>query len=494
MPGRRRLPRSSPQQQGVDAAALADVVRALTALPELHSIMVLRHGHVVAEGWASPYAADRLHEVYSLSKSVTSTAVGFAVDEGLFGVDDLVLDLFRDRAPDHPDEHLRRMRVRHLLTMTTGHDQDPSPAVFPSGGDWVTEFLRHPVEHEPGTHFLYNTAGSYMLSALVQQVTGQRLLDYLQPRLFGPLGIEDVTWEQSPTGVDTGGFGLSATTEDIAAIGLLYLQDGVWEGRQLLPDGWAAEATRLHVLNGDDPDDDWAQGYGYQFWRCRPANSWRGDGAFGQYMIGLPEHDVVVATTAGRQDMHDYLQVLWDRLLPGLSDEPSAASDPEGAAHGQYELAEAVAAMRLDPPQGEPTSPTGDRLSGRTISFAPNAYGLRSVVFAVGTDQDRLILELGDQRIEGNIGRSSPAAETADVGHGSPTIVRGSFRRRNPEDVLLSGTWTAPDIYVLTARFVESPFCLTATATVDGDAITVTTSWNASFGPRNLPPFRGTLT
>ena len=242
------------------------------------------------------------------------------------------------------------MRVRHLLTMTTGHDDDPSPVVFPTMGDWVQEFLSLPVEHEPGTHFVYNTAASYMLSAIVQQATGQRLLDYLQPRLFEPLGIEGVTWEQSPTGVDTGGFGLSATTEDLAAIGLLYLQDGVWEGRQVLPDGWAAEATRLHVSNGDDPDNDWQQGYGYQFWRCRPANSWRGDGAFGQYVVGLPEQDVVVAITAGRQDMHEYLEVLWDRLLPGLADAPREGED-------RGELDDAIAAMHFDQPAGESLVP-----------------------------------------------------------------------------------------------------------------------------------------
>ncbi len=487
MPGRRRLPRSSPEAQGVDPQALADVIRTLTALPELHSIMVLRHGFVVAEGWAAPYSPDRLHEVFSLSKSVTSTAVGFAVDEGLFDVDDLVLDLVGDRAPEHPDMHLRRMRVRHLLTMTTGHDEDPSPVVFSSMGDWVQEFLSLPVEHEPGTHFVYNTAATYVLSALVQQATGQRLLDYLQPRLFEPLGIEGVTWEQSPTGVDTGGFGLSATTEDLAAIGLLYLQDGVWEGRQVLPDGWAAEATRLHVPNGDDPDNDWQQGYGYQFWRCRPANSWRGDGAFGQYIVGLPERDVVVAITAGRQDMHEYLDVLWDRLLPGLADAPLEAGD-----HPQ--LDDAIAAMRFDLPVAESTSPTGERISGRRIVFDANPFGLVGATFEVGDDVDRLIIDHGTHVLDGGVGRGEPVLGKVEVGRGSPTIVRGAFRRRSPEVVLVSGAWTTPDTYVVVVRFVESPFTLTTTATIVGDRVTVAPSWNASFGPRDLPPLTGTLT
>ena len=269
-------------------------------------------------------------------------------------------------------------------------------------------------------------------------------------------------------------------------MGLLYLQDGVWEGRQVLPDGWAAEATRLHVSNGDDPDDDWTQGYGYQFWRCRPANAWRGDGAFGQYIVGLPDQDMVVVTTSGTQDMHLYLSVLWDRLLPGLSDAPLPPKE-------RHELDDAIAAMRLDAPGGEPTSPTGAMLSGRTITFAPNSYGLRSAVFEVGADEDRLVVELGDQRLEGAVGRVSPETGTAGVGRGSPTVVRDPFRRRSPEPVLVSGTWPSPDTYVLTFRFVETPFCLTVTVTVEAPAVTLTGTWNAAFGRRDLPVLIGAL-
>ena len=261
MPGRRRLPRSTPEEQGVDPKALLNLVDALEAWPELHSVMVVRHGSVVAEGWADPFAPDRLHELFSLSKSFTSTAVGFAVAEGLLTVDDLVLDHFGDVAPAEPDENVRRMRVRHLLTMTTGHDEDPTPRVSATD-DWVAAFLAQPVAHEPGTFFVYNTAGTHLLSALLQKLTGQRLLDYLGQRLFEPLGIEGAAWQQSPAGVEAGGTGMSGNTEDIAVLGQLYLQDGVWDGRRVLPAGWAAEATAKQVPNDRNVDIDWAQGDG----------------------------------------------------------------------------------------------------------------------------------------------------------------------------------------------------------------------------------------
>ncbi|HEY5518847.1 MAG TPA: serine hydrolase domain-containing protein, partial [Cellulomonas sp.] len=179
MPGRRRLPRSTPEDQGVSSRALLALIDDLErSSPELHSLMVLRHGAVLAEGWWAPFAADRAHQLFSLSKSFTSAAVGLAQAEGLLTVDDLVLDHCPDEAPAEPGEHLARMRVRDLLTMTAGHDADPSDAVF-AAPDWVRAFLAQPVEHAPGTHFTYNTAATYLLSAMVQKVTGERLLDYL---------------------------------------------------------------------------------------------------------------------------------------------------------------------------------------------------------------------------------------------------------------------------------------------------------------------------
>ena len=208
------------------------------------------------------------------------------------------------------------MRVRHLLSMSTGHDQDTTGRLR-AGGDWVRAFLALPVEHAPGTHFVYNSGATYLISAIVQKATGQTLLEFLGPRLFGPLGIAAPTWESSPQRINVGGWGLSLTTEDIARFGLLYLQDGEWNGVRLLPAGWVAEATSAQVPNGDDPNSDWAQGYGFQFWRCRHG-AYRGDGAFGQFCIVLPEQEAVVAITAGSGDMGGILGLVWEHLLPAL--------------------------------------------------------------------------------------------------------------------------------------------------------------------------------
>ena len=211
-----RLPRCAPEAQGVSSSAIHGFVEAVEKqISELHSFMLLRHGAVVAEGWWSPYGPDRPHMLFSLSKSFTSTAIGLAVAEGRLSVEDRVLSFFPDDAPARISRNLDAMQVRHLLSMSTGHAEDTTGYMHKRrDGNWIRAFLARPVQHKPGTFFLYNTGATYMLSAIIQKVTGLTLLDYLQPRLFEPLGIQNPTWEMSPQGINTGGYGLSITTED----------------------------------------------------------------------------------------------------------------------------------------------------------------------------------------------------------------------------------------------------------------------------------------
>ena len=236
------LPRSSPEAQGVSSAAILSFIEAADkSIDSLHSFMLLRHGHVVAEGWWAPYDAQSPHVLFSLSKSFTSTAIGLAISEGKLSVDDEVLKFFPDDAPAEPGANLKAMRVRDLLRMNTGHETEPPR---PPNQSWKKAFLNHPVRFKPGTHFLYNTSATYMLAAIVEKTTGMPLLDYLRPRLFEPLSVENPTWEKSPEGITVGGYGLSVRTEDIARFGQLYLQKGNWRGKQLIPAAWSKR--RLH--------------------------------------------------------------------------------------------------------------------------------------------------------------------------------------------------------------------------------------------------------
>jgi CubicO group peptidase (beta-lactamase class C family) len=246
------LPRSQPELQGITSNAILAFIEAVEEQQlELHSFMLLRHGHVVAEGWWNPYKAELPHMMFSLSKSFTSTAIGLAVAEGILTLDDQVISYFPEDVPSEISENLAAMQIRHLLMMGTGHDIDTTDSFWVQPeGNWAKAFFSIPVEHKPGMHFLYNTGATYLLSEILQKASGQKLLDYLQPRLLEPLGIVDAAWTECPRGINTGGFGLSVKTEDIAKFGQLYLQKGIWNGVKILSEatiGRRAMATSSGV-------------------------------------------------------------------------------------------------------------------------------------------------------------------------------------------------------------------------------------------------------
>lgn len=494
------LPRRAPEEQGVASSGLLALVDALEAVDEVHSLMVVTRGAVVAEGWWDPYTPERPHQLFSLTKTFTAIAVGFAEAEGLLSPEDLLLDhMTLDGAAPHPN--LEQMRLSHLLTMTTGHHEDTSDRVFEQE-DWVQAFLRLPVEHEPGTHFVYNTAATHVLSAVVQQVTGERVIDYLAPRLLEPLGIRGATTEQSPTGVDTGGFGMSARTEDLARLGVLLLDDGMWRGRRVLPEGWVAAASRAHTPStGENPD--WRQGYGYQMWRGRHG-TFRGDGAFGQFCVVLPEQRTVVAITAGTQDMQGVLDALWAHLLPAVGDSPLPA---DADAHGR--LAERLATLRHEPPLGRPPHAGAWRAGpegGFGVVVDPNAFGVsalrvfvgdRHTFLTVATDgsarRPRTFLDgPGDARAGGSTVAGAYGTWQLDA---VPIFwdlpgrrARGTER---PEPVACAASVDDHGALRLTVRLLETPFVADVRLARDGEDVTVTGQVNVAFGATTAPPLRG---
>ncbi len=317
---------SVPEKQGVSSEGISNFLDAAAkSKTEFHSFMMLRHGKVVAQGWWNPYSADLKHTMYSCSKSFTATAIGFAVNEKLLTVNDKVVSFFPKELPDTISSFLSELTVKDVLSMSDGMEPDPTFTVASRDSNWIKSFLAIPILHEPGSTFLYNSLGTYILSAIVQKVTGQKVVDYLKPRLFEPLGITGMDWEVDPKGINTGGWGLRIKTEDMAKFGQLFLQKGKWNGKQILPSAWVEEASTLKIIQhpgysqAKRDSSDWEQGYCYQIWRCR-HNAYRGDGAFGQFIIVMPDEDAVIAITAETPDMQEEINLVWQYLLPAMHD------------------------------------------------------------------------------------------------------------------------------------------------------------------------------
>lgn len=466
------LPRATPESQGVSSAQLLRFVEALDSKGGgIHSVMLVRHGRVVLEGWWAPYEPGANHELYSLSKSFTSTAVGFAVSEGLLSVDDEVLKLFPEDAPAEPSVNRKAMRVRDLLTMSTGHQDETSAAA-----DRISprSFLVHPVPHKPGTHFKYNTPATFMLSAIVQQRAKQPILEYLRPRLFEPLGITQPEWGTNSQGISLGGYALNVRTEDIAKFGQLYLQKGRWNGRQLLPESWIEQATARQVSNGSNPASDWEQGYGFQFWRSRHG-AYRGDGAFGQYCVVLPEHDAVLAITSGVKDMQGVLNIAWTELLPAFAPEALRRGEPAGE-----RLRERLAGLGMPAPKGTRTGPWAEKMMKGRIVFPANDAGVEWVRFKPTTAGWEMAV------------RAQGKEETLAVG--AESWLRSQRTAVNAvRPVAMRGTWVSGSEFVVTTCYTTTPYVQTERFRFGEDGVVRESEMNVGFGGTRSPVLMGKM-
>jgi CubicO group peptidase (beta-lactamase class C family) len=478
------LPRSVPEKEGVSSAGILRFIDAIGKTKnEFHSVMILRHGKVIAEGWWDPYRSYLKQSLYSVSKSFTSTAIGFAVSEGRLTVQDKVLSFFPHDPPDTISPYLAGLTVKDLLCMLEGQDPDPTMAIAAADSNWITGFFNTPIVNRPGDHFLYNSMGVYILGAIVERLTGQHLIDYLKPRLFEPLGIRGEDWELSPEGISTGGWGLRLKTEDMAKMGQLYLQKGKWNGRQLLPAQWVADATSSY--NDEGPvwaqhvardSSDWKQGYGYLFWRCR-HHAFRADGAFGQLIVVMPDEDAVVAVTCETRDMQDEVNLIWDWLLPAMY-KGALPADPVAATALQRKLS----ALALPLPSGGAMPSAEAKISGKGFIMKDNGEGIESMSFGFSAGICHLDLKREGSMMHLDLGAGKWIK--GETMFPSPNVVGPQIAALAPFRVAGSYDWKDEHTLELVLRYIESPHTETILCHFEGNKVGISIARSMNFGSK----------
>ena len=360
--------RTSPESVGLPSYTISGLLNNLEKENiELHSIMILRHGKVCAEGWWQPYSKNQLHNVHSFTKSFVSSAFGMLVEEGKASTEDYVLSYFPEEAPENPSENLKNIKVRHLLSMSCGHHEEPRIR----DKDFVKAFLSHPVDHEPGIYFRYNSSATHLVSRIIHKITGKDFLEFLEDRLFKPMGFGEMSCSLNVDGFPSGGGGLALKTEDMAKLAQIYLNNGKWNGEELIPEKWIETATKPQVDNSNgehrDGNEDWEAGYGYQMWMNKNRHSYRFDGAFGQEAFVCPDEDLAVIFTAASYRLGDIFELIRRYILNNLSD----AALPENAGAAE-ELKNKLDSLTLPELKVTSKSLMQDAASGKKLKLQKN--------------------------------------------------------------------------------------------------------------------------
>ena len=464
------LRRGSPSGAGVDSREILGFLDDVEAAGlELHDLMLWRDGAVVAEGWHWPYSGERLRITHSMTKSVTACAIGMLVDAGRLTLDRRVADFFREITLD-PDSRAARMTVEDLLTMRSGQGVEVSGSIWRGiATSWIAEFFRIPFDHEPGTTYVYSSAASYMLSAIVTRITGETMHDFLKPRLFDPLGITNIHWDIGPDGINPGGNGISFTTADGLKLGILHAQRGMWRGQRLLSEQWVAEATRTHTGQpGDQYGYHWVTGDGY----------FAALGVFVQMVRVFPEANAVLAINGAMEESRVVLPHLGRHFPAAFRNETDAAADAA--------LAERLAGWRAPPRFVSDTPENPAAFAGRWAvadNDATDNKGLTALEFDFGPDSARITLHDAEGAHSVVAARDgwmlAPAyLPGADLHHGY---------RMDGLPVAAGLRWRAANRIELVVHFLESAFRDTFVFTVDGGRLAMDRSVNINSGARAWP-------
>jgi CubicO group peptidase (beta-lactamase class C family) len=470
-----RLERAEPREVGVNAAAVEAFLDDAAAIDlEIHGLMLHRRGRVVAEGWWWPYRADRPRIMHSATKSVMASAIGMALDEGRFKLQDKVVSFFPEVLPPVVDDKLAAMTIEDLLTMRAGHAAETSGAIWRGiQTSWTAEFFKIPVVYPPGTTYMYTSAASYMLSAILTRVTGETLHDYLKPRFFAPLGITGEQWDLGPDNINPGGNGLTMKTVDLLKLGVLHAQKGLWHGRRILSEAWIDQATRSHGENN----------YGYQ-WATAADGAYLAIGIFMQFVMVFPQHQATLAVIGARQEGSEAFLPLVQQHFPRAFQQMQPADE---AALADTRLRARLAGVARKPAIVSHRSTKPAQINGRTYRLASNSVGVTAVRFdfdaagcvfhltQAGTDY-RVVCGLHDW-IE-----TKADVPGRELHHG--------YSLRSTQ-LVAGARWLDEDTLQMTWIFAETAFRDTVICRFDRDRLSIERSVNVNSSAVSWPTLSG---
>ena len=381
----------SPEQVGIKSSLILEYIENLEkSQTEMHGLMIMRHNKLCVEGWWAPFGPNLRHGLQSHTKTYAATAVGIAYTEGLLKLDERIIDIFKDESPKDPSDNLKLLTIKDVLCMGCGMDEMPRPSK-----EWIKDFLHTPVNHKPGTTYMYNSTGSTLLGAIVKKKTGLGLHDYLTPRLFNKIGInaDNLRWMTMPDGMEVGGGGLFATTEDNFRLMKLYADGGVWNGERILAEDYVKLATTnqndsaTESINNPEAFDNFL-GYGFQIWMCKPHLAYRADGAMGQFTIVLPEQDMEIAiteTAVGAHWAQSTLDITWD-FIEKIKDSGPIEENKE-----DYEkLLRKLSRLNVGNPKCQPFSPFRDLIDGNKYQIESGVFTPFTANFMTGEAADNI--------------------------------------------------------------------------------------------------------
>ena len=466
------LERSTPEAEGVPSGAVMALMDSLIGLPQtdIHSVMVLRHGKVIAEIYPEPFAPEYRHTVFSCSKTFVGAAVGLAISENRLRLTDRVASFFPDQLPDSISANLAGMTVRNLLNMTSGIAPDWNMRNVRT--DWIRGYLEKTVK-APGEHFDYDSMSSYILSAIVQKVTGMKVLDYLRMKIFESMHITDISWEVSPEGINTGGWGVYVQSESLAKFAQLLLNRGVWNGKQLLPAWWVDQMMAKQSDTGS-----FGYGYGYHMWLCEYPGAVRIDGALGQYALIVPDKDmVIVITECTLIDGATQRRLVWNRLLPAVT-----GDQPLTLGKDYKRLQKKQSAYCLPVVQGKANSSLAREYAGKNIVLGPNKFGWQSLTFQFKQKEVIMtVMETSGAQYDLLFGYKQWKKTSIDAYPLYSVDAKGRFNGiEGPFYVAGSYAWPSSSTLELKAHYVNWITALNLTFRFEGEQVQLTVKENYS--------------